>query len=91
MHSHYIFIAVVDGVTHVVGGGKHLDQDLHVAVSEVAASPTSMTGEEDAEDIEDEEEEKAKEQEEEIEEKYKDENSFFRPKSESPLRQDLDS
>lgn len=49
-----------------------------------------MTGEEDAEEIED-EEDKTREQEEEVEEKYKDENSFFRPKSESPLRQDLDS
>lgn len=59
--------------------------------SEVAASPTSMTGEEDAEDIEDEDEEKTREQEEEVEEKFKDENSFFRPKSESPVRQELDS
>lgn len=49
-----------------------------------------MTGEEDAEDIED-EEEKTREQEEEAEEKYKDEDTFFRAKSESPLRQDLDS
>lgn len=50
-----------------------------------------MTGEEDAEDIEDEDEEKTREQEEEVEEKFKDENSFFRPKSESPVRQELDS
>ena len=85
-----LFQRWVEGV-NVVCGGKHVDQDLHVAVSEVAASPTSMTGEEDVEDIEDEDEEKTREQEEEVEEKYKDEHHFFRPKSESPLHQDLDS
>ncbi|XP_050710131.1 homeobox protein 2-like isoform X2 [Eriocheir sinensis] len=79
--------------------GKPQNNNINMASSlapktnlntEVTASPTSMTGEEDAEDIED-EEEKTREQEEEEEEKYKDENSFFRPKSESPLRQELDS
>ncbi|MPC47043.1 hypothetical protein E2C01_040777 [Portunus trituberculatus] len=92
LYSHLIVVAAVGWCEASRGVWREtLDRDLPVGVSEVAASPTSMTGEEDAEDIEDEDEEKTREQEEEVEEKYKDENNFFRPKSESPARHELDS
>nr|XP_053654222.1 homeobox protein 9-like [Cherax quadricarinatus] len=58
--------------------------------TEVTASPISTMGEE-TEEIEDEEdEERRREQEEEGEEQYKDEKDFLRPKSESPLYEELD-
>ncbi|XP_042207680.1 homeobox protein PKNOX2-like isoform X1 [Homarus americanus] len=68
-----------------------LARKTNLSNTEVTASPISTTGEEDVEEIEDEEdEERRREQEEEGEEQYKDENDFLRPKSESPLHEELD-
>lgn len=57
---------------------------------EVTASPISTTGEEEEEIEDEEDEERRREQEEEGEEQYKDEKDFLRPKSESPLHEELD-